>query len=203
MQTVFGATQTRRPIDDDPRRARARISDETQAHLLRRRQHHVEHGAGEGVLPRADPAQDSLGEPGEHQRRPRRGVSRPDRRSGCRGVLIGFESLNPANLRAMHKTFNTMSGGYRGGARRTCAATDPPLWDVHLRIRRATRPTPSPKPSSSPREHGFYIAAFNHLTPFPGTPLYDGSKPRDGCSTNPGGSTSATATTWCRSGRAA
>src|SRR6185369_10129578 len=33
-------------------------------------------------------------------------------RSGCQGVLIGFESLNPANLKAMNKTFNTARGGF-------------------------------------------------------------------------------------------
>ncbi|MGZ5474323.1 MAG: B12-binding domain-containing radical SAM protein, partial [Thermoanaerobaculia bacterium] len=32
--------------------------------------------------------------------------------SGCQGLLIGFESLNPTNLRKMHKSFNTMKGGY-------------------------------------------------------------------------------------------
>src|SRR5437899_1185475 len=33
-------------------------------------------------------------------------------RSGCQGVLIGFESLNPANLKTMNKTFNTARGGF-------------------------------------------------------------------------------------------
>src|SRR5678815_41201 len=33
-------------------------------------------------------------------------------RSGCEGVLIGFESLNPSNLAAMNKTFNTSRGGF-------------------------------------------------------------------------------------------
>ena len=33
-------------------------------------------------------------------------------RSGCRGVLIGFESLDENVLRAMRKTFNTMRGGF-------------------------------------------------------------------------------------------
>ena len=28
------------------------------------------------------------------------------------GVLIGFESLNPANLKSMNKTFNTAQGGF-------------------------------------------------------------------------------------------
>src|SRR5207344_377180 len=32
--------------------------------------------------------------------------------SGCQGVLIGFESLEPAALAAMNKSFNTMKGGY-------------------------------------------------------------------------------------------
>src|SRR5262249_53227733 len=33
-------------------------------------------------------------------------------RSGCQGVLIGFESLHPANLQEMNKAFNTMRGGF-------------------------------------------------------------------------------------------
>jgi radical SAM superfamily enzyme YgiQ (UPF0313 family) len=33
-------------------------------------------------------------------------------RSGCQGVLIGFESLNPANLESMNKRFNTAKGGF-------------------------------------------------------------------------------------------
>src|SRR5262245_31251993 len=34
------------------------------------------------------------------------------KQSGCQGVLIGFESLNAANLAAMNKTFNTARGGF-------------------------------------------------------------------------------------------
>jgi len=33
-------------------------------------------------------------------------------RSGCQGVLIGFESLDPANLKDMNKSFNMMRGGF-------------------------------------------------------------------------------------------
>jgi radical SAM superfamily enzyme YgiQ (UPF0313 family) len=33
-------------------------------------------------------------------------------RSVCQGVLIGFESLNPENLKKMNKGFNMMGGGY-------------------------------------------------------------------------------------------
>ena len=52
------------------------------------------------------------------------------------------------------------------------------------------------RPWSSPASTRFYIAAFNHLTPFPGTPLYAAARRRRaGCSTTRGGSTTATATT--------
>src|SRR5262249_8124649 len=34
-------------------------------------------------------------------------------RAGCRGVLIGCESLHEANLDVMNKRFNTMRGGFR------------------------------------------------------------------------------------------
>jgi radical SAM superfamily enzyme YgiQ (UPF0313 family) len=92
-------------------------------------------------------------------------------RSGCKGVLIGFESLNPANLKEMNKSFNQMRGGF-----------DTAL--VNLRRHRIRvygtfifgydQDTPA---SFGPtvefaRRHAMYIAAFNHLTPFPGTPLY-------------------------------
>jgi radical SAM superfamily enzyme YgiQ (UPF0313 family) len=92
-------------------------------------------------------------------------------RSGCKGVLIGFESLDPDTLRAMNKRFNMMRGGYEAalsklarygirvyatfvfGYDNDTAATFRAALEFALR-------------------HRFYIAAFNHLTPFPGTPLY-------------------------------
>lgn len=92
-------------------------------------------------------------------------------RSGCMGVLIGFESLNPANLAAMNKTFNTARGGFE-----TALAN---LRRHRIRVYGTfvfgyDGDTPeSFKPTVEfARRHGFYIAAFNHLTPFPGTPLY-------------------------------
>jgi radical SAM superfamily enzyme YgiQ (UPF0313 family) len=92
-------------------------------------------------------------------------------RSGCQGVLIGFESLNPANLKDMNKAFNTMRGGY------TKALDN--LRRHHIRVYGTfifgyDRDTPESFQSTVnfAREQGMYIAAFNHLTPFPGTPLY-------------------------------
>ncbi|HKV07971.1 MAG TPA: radical SAM protein, partial [Thermoanaerobaculia bacterium] len=93
------------------------------------------------------------------------------KRSGCMGVLIGFESLNPENLRAMNKGFNTMRGGYLK-ALENLRKHEIRLYgtfifgydeDTHDGFRETV---------AFAREHGFYIAAFNHLTPFPGTELY-------------------------------
>jgi radical SAM superfamily enzyme YgiQ (UPF0313 family) len=92
-------------------------------------------------------------------------------RSGCQGVLIGFESLNPVALASMNKAFNTMRGGYevalanlrRFGLRLYATFIFGYDADTAESFARATE---------FAREHRFYIAAFNHLTPFPGTPLY-------------------------------
>ncbi|MCU0751496.1 MAG: B12-binding domain-containing radical SAM protein [Akkermansiaceae bacterium] len=92
-------------------------------------------------------------------------------RSGCQGVLIGFESLNPENLAAMNKTFNLSRGGFEKALANL----------RHHRIRvygtfvfgydGDTEDSFAPAVEFA-LDHGFYIAAFNHLTPFPGTPLY-------------------------------
>ncbi|HUR80025.1 MAG TPA: radical SAM protein [Thermoanaerobaculia bacterium] len=92
--------------------------------------------------------------------------------SGCQGLLIGFESLDPANLRRMHKSFNTMKGGYevalenlrRHGIRLYVTFILGYDGDSHQSLREVVR---------FAERHKFYIVAFNHLTPFPGTPLYD------------------------------
>jgi radical SAM superfamily enzyme YgiQ (UPF0313 family) len=92
-------------------------------------------------------------------------------RSGCQGVLIGFESLDPDNLKAMDKTFNTMRGGYeqalanlrRHGIR---------IYGTFIFGYERDTPASFAKAVAFARDHGFYIAAFNHLTPFPGTSLY-------------------------------
>lgn len=93
-------------------------------------------------------------------------------RSGCQGVLIGFESLNPANLAKMNKSFNSMRGGFetalsnlrRHGIR---------VYGTFVFGYDGDTPESFGETVDFARRHGFYIAAFNHLTPFPGTPLYD------------------------------
>ena len=93
------------------------------------------------------------------------------KRSGCQGVLIGFESLNPANLKDMNKAFNTMRGGFEKALAN--------LRRHHIRVYGTfifgyDRDTPESfaETVDFARTHALYIAAFNHLTPFPGTPLY-------------------------------
>ena len=92
-------------------------------------------------------------------------------RAGCKGVLIGFESLDKVTLQQMGKGFNAMRGGYQG-------ALDN-LSRVHIRVYATfvfgyDRDTPDTfaQALDFSLEQQFYIAAFNHLTPFPGTPLY-------------------------------
>jgi radical SAM superfamily enzyme YgiQ (UPF0313 family) len=91
--------------------------------------------------------------------------------SGCEGVLIGFESLNPANLKKMNKGFNTMKGGYE------TALANLRRHNIRLYITFVFGYDEDTEASFGETvafalKHKFYIAAFNHLTPFPGTPLY-------------------------------
>ena len=92
-------------------------------------------------------------------------------RSGCQGVLIGFESLNPANLATMNKTFNTARGGFEkalANLRRHRIR----VYGTFIFGYDGDTPDSFAPTVAFAREHAFYIAAFNHLTPFPGTPLY-------------------------------
>lgn len=91
-------------------------------------------------------------------------------RSGCMGLLIGFESLDARNLAAMGKRVN-QAADYRDVLRRLRAAgvfvygtfvfgyPHDPAESFAATVRFA-------------REQKMFLAAFNHLVPFPGTPLY-------------------------------
>ncbi len=93
------------------------------------------------------------------------------RASGCVGVLIGFESLSSANLAQMGKSFNQMRGGYevalanlrRAGIR---------LYATFVVGYDHDTPATFRDTVDFALRHRFFITAFNHLTPFPGTPLY-------------------------------
>jgi len=92
-------------------------------------------------------------------------------RSGCQGVLIGFESLDERALRAMNKAFNTMKGGYTR-ALANLRAHGLRLYATFIFGYDEDTVDSFSRAVAFAEEHRFYIAAFNHLTPFPGTPLY-------------------------------
>ncbi len=93
------------------------------------------------------------------------------RRSGCQGLLIGFETLSDEALTVMNKRFNAKRGGTiaalenfrRAGLRVYGTFIFGYDTDTRDSFRRAVELC---------RRQGLYIAAFNHITPFPGTPLY-------------------------------
>lgn len=92
-------------------------------------------------------------------------------KSGCLGVLIGMESLDPANLREMGKDWNLAAGSYAESLARfrkhglAVYGTFVFGYDNDDRdlVRRSVE---------FAVEQKLFLAAFNHLVPFPGTPLY-------------------------------
>jgi radical SAM superfamily enzyme YgiQ (UPF0313 family) len=92
-------------------------------------------------------------------------------RSGCQGVLIGFESLNPANLKEMNKSFNTMRGGFEQ-ALANLRRHNIRVYGTFIFGYDGDTAGSFNETVEFARRHALYIAAFNHLTPFPGTPLY-------------------------------
>ena len=92
-------------------------------------------------------------------------------RSGCKGVLIGFESLDAANLKDMNKSFNTMRGGF-DAALANLKRHNVRVYGTFIFGYDRDTPESFAKSVDFAQAHGLYIAAFNHLTPFPGTPLY-------------------------------
>jgi radical SAM superfamily enzyme YgiQ (UPF0313 family) len=92
-------------------------------------------------------------------------------KSGCRGVLIGMESLDPANLRDMGKTWNLAGGGYADSLRRFrehgLAVYGTFVFGYDNDDAKVIQ-----RSIDFAREQQLFLAAFNHLIPFPGTPLY-------------------------------
>ena len=136
VQTVFGATQTRRPIDDDRRRGRGaprhgRSSSSSWTTTSRRTSAQAKEFF-RALIPLGIRwvSQASINAAHDEE------FLDLLVRSGCQGVLIGFESLDPANLAAMNKSFNTMRGGYEAALANLRRHRDPALRHVHLRLRR-------------------------------------------------------------------
>lgn len=92
-------------------------------------------------------------------------------RSGCQGLLIGLESLDPQTLAQMGKGFVSGRDYYVAalanlrtyGIRLYATFVAGYDGDTAETLRQVVR---------FAEEQRFYLAAFNHITPFPGTPLY-------------------------------
>ncbi len=92
-------------------------------------------------------------------------------KSGCRGLLIGMESLDPQTLRAMGKHWNLKGGGYAESLQRirrhglAIYGTFVFGYDNDDRetIERSLR---------FAKQQKLFLSFFNHLVPFPGTPFY-------------------------------
>lgn len=93
------------------------------------------------------------------------------KRSGCQLMLVGFESLNPATLRQMKKGFNTRNGGAPAALERLRAHGLRTYGTFVFGYDHDTEETFETTLQFA-QTHGLFISAFNHITPFPGTPLY-------------------------------
>jgi radical SAM superfamily enzyme YgiQ (UPF0313 family) len=94
-------------------------------------------------------------------------------RSGCLGNVVGFESITPENLQAMHKSPN-LAGGFDGYRRQIEILRDYGLqtWAAFTIGYDFDTPAAIQRTLDFALENRFAFAAFNVLMPYPGTPLY-------------------------------
>ncbi|MEZ6034212.1 MAG: radical SAM protein [Planctomycetaceae bacterium] len=97
------------------------------------------------------------------------------KRSGCQGILVGFESLDPTALRQMNKDFNLMKGG-PAEAMRNFRRHGLRIYGTFIFGYDHDTPETFRETMDFAKHEGLFIAAFNHITPFPGTPLYERMK---------------------------
>jgi radical SAM superfamily enzyme YgiQ (UPF0313 family) len=170
VQTVFNSTQTRRPIDDvlkeiKPLKKEKRIFFFVDDNITSNLEQAKEFFRALTPLKIRWVSQSSINAAHDEE------FLDLLKRSGCQGVLIGFESLNPANLKEMNKSFNTMRGGFERALanlrRHRIRVYGTFIFGYDRDTSESFQET-----VSFARGHALYIAAFNHLTPFPGTPLY-------------------------------
>ncbi|MFO0013540.1 MAG: B12-binding domain-containing radical SAM protein [Planctomycetota bacterium] len=93
------------------------------------------------------------------------------KRAGCQGVLVGFESLNPDSLKQMNKGFNLMKGG-PAVAIQNLRRHGLVVYGTFIVGYDHDTPASIAETVAFAKQQGLFIAAFNHITPFPGTPLY-------------------------------
>lgn len=94
------------------------------------------------------------------------------RQSGCRGMLVGFESLDSQSLREMNKSFNLIHGG-PAEALKNFRRYGICVYGTFIFGYDHDTPESMRQAVQFAKAEGLSIAAFNHITPFPGTPLLE------------------------------
>jgi len=93
------------------------------------------------------------------------------KKSGCEGVLIGFESLNPATLAQMNKRWNTGYGSYESIVKKV-RNHGLIIYGTFVFGYDNDTPDTIKEALEFAMKQRLFIANFNHLMPYPGTPLY-------------------------------
>ncbi len=93
------------------------------------------------------------------------------RRSGCQGVLIGFETLDAETLTDMGKSVNLGARDYPR-AIRAFRAHGLSIYATFVFGYDHDTPATFQRVFDFALRQKFFFTAFNHLVPFPGTPLY-------------------------------
>jgi radical SAM superfamily enzyme YgiQ (UPF0313 family) len=91
--------------------------------------------------------------------------------SGCAGVLIGFESLRHDTLQLMDKQLNVVMGDYKKLVARL-HQHGIGLYGTFIFGYDSETSADTVRTAEAAIDLGLFIAAFNNLLPFPGTPLY-------------------------------
>lgn len=92
--------------------------------------------------------------------------------SGCDGILIGFESLRHDTLQLMDKKLNVAMGDYKQLINRL-HQYGIGLYGTFIFGYDSESAADTVRTAEAAIDFGLFIAAFNHLLPFPGTPLYE------------------------------
>ncbi len=91
--------------------------------------------------------------------------------SGCTGMLIGFESLRHDTLQMMDKDLNVAMGDYEKLIDRL-HHYGIGLYGAFVFGYDSESAIDIQQTAEAAIDFGLFITAFNHLIPFPGTPLY-------------------------------
>lgn len=94
------------------------------------------------------------------------------KKSGCEIILIGFESLNPENLKQMNKSFN-LAVGERDELVKRIHDAGIGIYATFVFGYDSDDERTINDAMEFAKKHNFYTAAFNHLLPFPNTALYN------------------------------